>query len=96
MSAIVSAVKNKKSYENYIKNMPSNLIKNINSFKRKNNDWDCKHGWILMGNWNDSSFIDRLQNLGEGMTCWITDVNPDYSFWKDKSNSYKPMKAFLK
>ena len=73
-----------------------NLIKNINSFKRKNNDWDCKHGWILMGNWNDSSFIDRLQNLGEGMTCWITDVNPDYSFWKDKSNSYKPMKAFLK
>ena len=87
---------NKKSYENYIKDMPSNLIKNINSFKRKNNDWNCNHGWILMGNWNDSSFIDRLQNLGEGMTCWITDVNPDYSFWKDKSNSYKPMKAFLK
>lgn len=87
---------NKKSYENYIKEMPSNLIKNINSFKRKNNDWNCNHSWILMGNWNDSSFIDRLQNLEKGITCWISDVNPDYSFWKDKSNNYEPMKAFLK
>jgi hypothetical protein len=80
----------------YLKNIPSNLMKNLKYFNKLNTKWSCKNGWVLLGNWNKESYTDKLQNLGEGMACYISEVNPDYSAWEGElANYYSPLKTFF-
>jgi hypothetical protein len=71
--------------------LPS-LIKNIRNFNNKTTKWACKSGWALLGNWGKNKPLDKIQNLGEDIKCWTSEVNPDYKAWdSQKVNYFEPL-----
>jgi len=77
-----------KDRKEYVNNMMPSLIKNIRIFNSKTTKWDCKNGWILLGDWDKNKPLDKIQNLGEGIKCWTSEVDPDYKVWGDQMENY--------
>lgn len=82
----------KKDRGKYVNNLLPSLIKNIRIFNSKTTRWICKNGWILLGNWGGNKLLDKNQNLGEGIKCWTSVVNPDYKVWDaHRGNYFEPL-----
>lgn len=77
-----------KDRKKYVNDMMPSLIKNIRIFNRNTTKWDCKNGWILLGNWDKNKPLEKIQNLGEGIKCWTSKVDPDYKVWGDNMENY--------
>ncbi len=77
-----------KNREKYVNDMMPSLIKNIRIINSKTTKWDCKNGWILFGDWDKNKPLDKIQNLGEGIKCWASEVDPDYKVWGDQMENY--------
>ena len=62
------------------------------SFKNLSSDWSCENGWVLLGNWANRFYLDKVQDLKEGITCWTTAINPDYNSWQSTAEKcYEPL-----
>ena len=72
----------------YVNNMMPSIIKNIRIFNSGTTKWYCKNGWILLGDWDKNKPLDKIQNLGEGIKCWTSEVDPDYKVWVDQMENY--------
>ena len=76
----------------YVNDLLPSLIKNIRNFNNKTTKWACKSGWALLGNWGKNKPLDKIQNLGEDIKCWTSEVNPDYNAWdSQKVNYFEPL-----
>jgi len=80
------------THDRFIKNLLPNLMNNIGYFKNLSSDWSCDNGWVLMGNWANRFYLDKVQDLKEGITCWTTAINPDYNSWRSTAEKcYEPL-----
>jgi len=77
-----------KECERYTNCALPTLIKNVRNFNGENS-WTCKHGWVLLGNWPETEYVDKVVNLGEGITCWMDAINPDYHAWQEDFYNYQ-------
>jgi len=86
---------NKIDCKQYVNNILPSLIKNVRCFDGEN-EWICKQGWVLLGNWPEVKYVDKVSNLGKGITCWTSSIEADYHSWEDSFNDYtSKLKAFI-
>ena len=83
----------KSNRDKYIHDMLPSLSRNIRTFNTVSSDWTCKNGWVLLGNWDQNKTMDNIQNLGKGIKCWTSAVDPDYRQWAgNRENNFGPLR----
>ncbi|MBC8486748.1 MAG: DUF2357 domain-containing protein [Bacteroidetes bacterium] len=80
------------AHSRFVKDILPSLMQGLRMFKEHSTSWSCRNGWVLLGNWAHSQDFDKELDLGEGMTCWATAIDPDYNSWQSIANRcYEPL-----
>ncbi len=76
-------------HEEFVDQLLPSMLKELKHFSATSSPVQCIGGWVLLGNWGQSTLPPLVKNLQEGLTCWLSEISCDSSEWSESQGSWE-------